>query len=634
MIESEKILFEFFGYKKFRILQKEIVENVVSKNDTIALLPTGGGKSICFQVPGLILDGVCLVISPLIALMKDQVENLLAKNISAIAIFQGMSQNLIIEEFENCVKNKYKFLYVSPERLQSKLFIEYCHKINFSMIAIDEAHCISQWGFDFRPSYLKISEIYKCLKNIPKIALTATATPEVIKDIKDKLKLNNPTVYSKSFVRNNLTYRVLKTENKPQKLLNLCKKLEGTGLIYVNSRKKTFEISQFLNSNNVSADFYNAGIEAKERSNKQENWKTGKTRIMVCTNAFGMGIDKPDVRFVIHEYRPETIEAYYQEAGRAGRDENESVCILLYHTSDIQDEKLIVENKFPNAEFCENTYHLLCQYLQINYDIGEGIIKNFNFKKFHESQNLNPLMAHNALKILENEELISISDSVWLPSRLKIIVDNNTLNYYIENNELIDEIIKVLLRSYGGLFDYYTPINERELAFRINKTEIYVKEKLNDLHNKKIIDYLPNLGSETITFIKNRKKNIKIEDSKIVFLRNRYINKINSVYEYCNENKKCRSLILVNYFGEKNNNDCGKCDICINKIRENETNKSIQIYYNKVKELIVNQTINLNNIDELDIDFTKEKLKEILRWMKDNKEIDILGEKIIWKERE
>lgn len=624
--ESEKTLLQYFGYDKFRPLQKEIVENVIAKKDTIALLPTGGGKSICFQVPALMLNGVCIVISPLIALMKDQVENLKARNIQALAIYNGMSQREIEFELENCINGKYKFLYVSPERLNSKQFIDYARNINLSMIAIDEAHCISQWGFDFRPSYLNIPLFYSYFNDLPKIALTATATSEVIKDIKEKLDLKKPTVFTKSFVRNNLSYVVLNTENKLDKILNLCKKLKGTGLVYVNTRKKTMDISHFLNQNGVVSDFYHAGIQASERNEKQENWKKDKLKVMVCTNAFGMGIDKPNVRFVIHEQKTESLEAYYQEAGRAGRDNEFSYCILLFHPSDFNQDEFHFNLKFPDKKTINATYELINNYLKIAVGSGKNEVHDFDINKFCEAYQLMPTKIYPVLQLLEQEAYFQFSDSVWTPSRMRIIVNYETLyDYQLQNND-IDNLTKVILRSYGGLFDFYTNIYEREIAQRLNKTELWVKDWLLKLHKNQLIDYVPQSGQSKIVIMENRFKSIDYNVNKLNFLKERYLKKQESVRHYVTNNEKCRNLILVNYFDEKNNKDCGNCDVCIKKKRTENKKETYIKYHQEIKSLLQLNQINLLNLKNHVEDDKLKEYNTILRWM--------LDEKIIYNDSE
>lgn len=619
--DSEKTLLQYFGYDKFRPLQKEIVENVIAKKDTIALLPTGGGKSICFQVPALMLSGVCIVISPLIALMKDQVENLKARNIQALALFNGMSQREMEFELENCINGKYKFLYVSPERLNSKQFIDYARNINLSMIAIDEAHCISQWGFDFRPSYLNIPEFYTYFNDVPKIALTATATAEVIKDIKEKLDLNKPTVYTKSFVRNNLSYVVLNTENKLDKILKLCKKLKGTGLVYVNTRKKTMDISQFLNQNGVVSDFYHAGIQASERNEKQENWKKDKLKVMVCTNAFGMGIDKPNVRFVIHEQKPESLEAYYQEAGRAGRDNEFSYCILLFHPSDFNQDEFHFNLKFPDKKTINATYELINNYLKIAVGSGKNEVHDFEINKFCEAFQLTPTKIYPVLKLLEQEAYFQFSDSVWAPSRLRIIVNYETLYDWQLKNKEIDDLTKVLLRSYGGLFDFYINIFEREIANRLNKTELWVKDWLMKLHKNNLVDYVPQSGNTKIILLEDRFKRIDYNINKLNFLKDRYLKKQESVKHYVTNTDRCRNLILVNYFDEKNNKDCGNCDVCLNKKRKQLKAETYLIYQQEIKSLIQQHQITSINLKNF-VDGNKLKyFSEIIRWMLDEQMI-------------
>lgn len=618
MQSPESILKKYFGYDTFRPLQKDIIQNVLDGKDTIALLPTGGGKSVCFQVPALMLDGVCVVVTPLIALMKDQVENLKQRDIMAVALYSGMSKREIEFELENCINGKYQFLYVSPERLLSQHFLGYAHHIKVSMIAIDEAHCISQWGYDFRPPYLKIADFRNYYKGIPCIALTATATKTVIKDIADKLELKKPKIFTQSFVRKNLAYIVQNEENKIEKIAHIASKIKGTGLIYVRSRKKTVELSKLLKQRNISADFYHAGLESKERNKKQEDWKNNKIRLMVCTNAFGMGIDKPDVRFVIHETKPETLEAYYQEAGRAGRDGKKSYCIFLHHPSDdLKDEENII-SKYPEPDAIKRIYELVCNFLKIGLGSGAGESYNFDLNSFCEFYKLNSIAAYNALKILEGEAYLQLSESVNAPSRIKIRCDYQTLYEWQLKHPTIDTLFKVLLRSYGGMFDFYTNIFEREIGFRLNKTETWVKEQLEKLHKIDLIDYVQQNGESKLMMLENRFPNIHISMEKILFLRARYKEKLDAVNAYTANKTNCRSNFLVKYFDEDNKIDCGICDVCIDRNKKDLTFQKFKIYKKKIDHLFKLGTFRSKDI-AMHVKSTEiEEYTLILRWLKDN----------------
>ncbi|MEZ4804117.1 MAG: ATP-dependent DNA helicase RecQ [Bacteroidia bacterium] len=616
------ILKQYFGYDEFRPLQKDIVESVLAGNDTIALLPTGGGKSVCFQVPALMKPGMCIVVTPLIALMKDQVENLLSRDIPALALFSGMSRKELEFELENCVNGKYKFLYVSPERLLSQHFLDFAIHMNLNFLAIDEAHCVSQWGYDFRPPYLKIPEFKYKFHGINCIALTASATPSVVLDLEDKLELKKPKLFQASFARSNLSYVVQNEENKIEKVKVICEKIKGSGLIYVKSRKKTLEISKYLQSNGISSDYYHAGLESKLRTQKQNRWKQGEIRVMVCTNAFGMGIDKPDVRFVIHEQKPDSLEAYYQEAGRAGRDGKKSYCILLNHKSDFNDDIKRIELKYPSSKDIYRIYELIYNYLKIAVGSGKGISYNFDIQEMSSYFNVNPNLVLNALKILELDGYFQTTDSVYLPSRLKILCTYQELYEWQLNNESVDALFKTLLRSYGGLFDFYTSIFEFEIAKRINKSERWVREHLEKLKQVEIVDYIPQSGAPQIHCLEHRMSSIHISDNRISYLRNLYKEKIDAVNAYVLNTKECRSMNLVKYFGENNSLECGICDICLQKNKSTLTFEKNNERIQSLKAIINKGTFKLIDIKQHVSDEETKDYLAILRWFIDNEYLE------------
>ena len=461
-----EILKQYWGHDDFRPMQEEIITSVLQGHDTLALLPTGGGKSVCFQVPALAAEGICVVVSPLIALMKDQVENLKTKGIQAIAIVSGMGRREVDIALDNCIYGPIKFLYISPERLASDLVRERIRYMNVNLFAVDEAHCISQWGYDFRPSYLKIADLRELHPKVPVLALTATATAQVREDIQEKLLFKQPDVYQKSFERRNLRYVVQNTENKLKKLLDVANGIQGSGIVYVRSRKETFEIAKFYNENYIKADYYHAGLPIDERSAKQEAWKTNRTRIIVATNAFGMGIDKPDVRFVIHKDIPESLEAYYQEAGRGGRDEQRAYGVLLYNRTDRVKEEKKFQLSFPSVEEIKRIYHHLANYCQLAYEAGEGESFDLDLGEFCARHQLDAIKTLNALKFLEQDEYVSFNESVYLPSRFRFEVLNEELYNFQIQNPGWDAFIKTLLRSYGGSFENYVRLKEFDLARR------------------------------------------------------------------------------------------------------------------------------------------------------------------------
>lgn len=634
MNSPESILKQYFGYDKFRPLQKEIVESIISGNDTIALLPTGGGKSVCFQVPALMKEGICIVVTPLIALMKDQVENLRNRDIMAVALYSGMSRKEIEFELENCVNGKYKFLYVSPERLKSKHFCDYARHMKVSFLAIDEAHCISQWGYDFRPPYLQIAQFKDIFSGMKTMALTASATPLVIKDIAERLELKKPAIFKKSFTRSNLSYVVEYTENKLERLKTICEKVKGTGLVYVKSRKKTVDIARYLSDNKISSDYYHAGLDPKLRTSKQDDWKSGRTRVMVCTNAFGMGIDKPEVRFVIHEQKPDTLEAYYQEAGRAGRDEKRSYCVLLYHNADFADDAMQLQNKYPASKEISRMYELICNYLQVAVGSGAGNSYDFDINEFCNYFKVNPNQAYNAIRILESEAYLQTGESFYAPSRLKILVSYNELYEWQLKHESVDALFKVLLRSYGGLFDFYTNIFENEVARRMKQPEKWVRVQLKKLADINLIDYIPQNNKPQLNFLENRFSSIYISDEKISFLRERYKEKLENMNAYVKNRNNCRSSMLVAYFGETVAQDCGYCDICLERKQKADKSKDRTALIENVKTM-------MNGV-ELTLEMLKKNIKAseldeyliILRWLIDHDQVEETKSGTwIWKEK-
>lgn len=500
-ITPQHILQQYWGYNQFRSLQTEIIQSVLDGKDTLALLPTGGGKSLCFQVPAMLKEGFCLVVSPLIALMKDQVENLEKRNIKAKAIYSGLNYkeiNLILDNA--CFDNDLKFLYVSPERLNTSLFLDKLPALPINLIAIDEAHCISQWGHDFRPEYRQIAALREHLPNINIVALTASATKKVVADIVTQLNFNEKNIFTKSFERKNLQYIVRQTENKPEKLLSIINNSNGSGLIYVRNRKQTEEISKFLLLNNISADFYHAGLKGETRNLKQNAWIENKVRIMVCTNAFGMGIDKPDCRLVVHYEMPDCLEAYYQEAGRAGRDEKPAYCILLHDGSDDINAKKKIGVNYPDINEISLTYQAICDYLQVPVNAKPDRSFDFDIISFVKRYNFDAFKTLSCLKILEQSNLIVLSEAFYEPSKIKIICSHETLYKFQVENEKLDAFIKFLLRSYGGLFDNYVRLNELELANRIKLPVASIYKYLERLHTLEIIDYIKNKELSQLTF--------------------------------------------------------------------------------------------------------------------------------------
>ncbi|TAF46380.1 MAG: RecQ family ATP-dependent DNA helicase [Sphingobacteriales bacterium] len=592
---THQVLKKYWGFDNFRPLQLEIIQSILNKHDTLALLPTGGGKSLCFQIPAMVMEGICIVISPLIALMKDQVENLNSKGIQAISITSGLTKREIDIALDNCIYGKIKFLYLSPERLFSDIVTERIKHMKVNLLAIDEAHCISQWGYDFRPPYLRIASFRNIHPQVTVLALTASATHIVQNDIVTKLNFTSKNIFKKSFERKNLSYAVLIQDNKLQKLIDVCTNVKGTGIVYASTRKQTLELSTFLNQHHILADYYHAGLDAQQRSHKQNLWKNNKIKVIVATNAFGMGIDKPDVRFVLHYTLPESLEAYYQEAGRAGRDEKKAYAVMLYHTSDRQAfERKYIQN-FPSITEIKKIYHHLANYFQLAIGAGEGLSFEFNIADFCNKFKTEVIETINAIKFLERDEYITLSENALLPSRLQFIVDGENLYRFQVENHKYDGFIKNILRTYGGAFDNLIHINETDIAKRfgisINKT----KAMLNELNNYQIITYAPQSHQPQLYFIKPRwpTDQLIIDTNYYTHRKTTYYNKMQAILAYA-ENEICRNLSILKYFNEKNPQKCGICDVCLRKKKDNQ---SLEIDIQKqIITLLKNDELNLHQL--------------------------------------
>lgn len=563
MNETE-ILKHYWGFSSFRPLQEDIISSVMNGQDTLALLPTGGGKSLCFQVPALAKEGICIVVSPLIALMKDQVENLKAKGINAVAIYAGMGKREIDILLDNCIYGPVKFLYLSPERLLSDLVRTRISYMNVNLIAIDEAHCISQWGYDFRPPYLQISSLREIHPDVPFIALTATATAFVRQDIQEKLELKDPKVFVQSFARKNLSYVVFDLEDKYKKLIGIINNVKGSGLVYVRNRRETSEVALFLKRNNISADFYHAGLDKDERSRKQAGWKENKIRVMVATNAFGMGIDKPDVRFVVHLDLPESLEAYYQEAGRAGRDGRRSYAVLLANQSDQIALKAKYTDSFPSVEEIRKTYHYLGSYFQLAYGAGAGVSFSFDLADFCKRYQLGVIKTIGALKFLEHDGYLTLSENIFLPSRLMFTAGNEDVYRFQIENSGYDPLIKTVLRSYGGMFDHFAPISESDIAKRLGISFNDVVRQLSTLQEQGLLSYLQQSDQPQLQYLMARVDQLHLDtDVKYIELRRKIqAEQISAVLAYAGT-PVCRSIQLLAYFDEPNADKCGVCDVCL-----------------------------------------------------------------------
>jgi ATP-dependent DNA helicase RecQ len=562
-----------WGYDHFRPLQEDIIRSVLAGRDTLALMPTGGGKSLCFQVPALALEGVCLVVSPLIALMKDQVEALRRRGIKAVAVFSGMSPREMDVTLDNCVYGDVKFLYVSPERLQTELLKVRVRKMNVSLLAVDEAHCVSAWGYDFRPPYLKIAEFRQLVPKAPLIALTATATREVKRDIQEKLGMRDPAVFQQSFARPNLSYSVLPEQNKEARLLSMLQKVPGTAVVYVRNRKRTQLLAQALTQRGIPALFYHAGLANAERSSRQDAWLKNEVRVMVATNAFGMGIDKPDVRLVVHLDLPDTLEAYYQEAGRAGRDGQKAWAVALHGPADGKDLERQVEQSYPPAESVRQVYQFLANFFRLAVGSGAGASFEFDATEFQSTFGLHATETFYCLKILEKEGYIQLSDAFSRPSRLFLTVDHRALYEFQVKNARFDAFTKLLLRMYGGgLFSDFVPISETAIArsFRVPPRE--VQELLQQLVAMRVADYEPQKTKPTLTFLVPRQDatSLRLDLRGIALRRQRDLDKVRAVVRYVQQTRRCRTQLLLEYFDEHTDAECGICDNCLAKKRNSD----------------------------------------------------------------
>lgn len=576
-----EILEKYWHYDHFRPLQEEIIDSVLAGKDTLALLPTGGGKSLCYQIPALATDGICLVISPLIALMKDQVRMLTEKHIKAKYLVSGMSHREIEIILNNCIHHDVKLLYVSPERLQSRLFIDHLRQMKVNLIAVDEAHCISQWGYDFRPPYCEIARIRQYLPNVPVIALTATATPEVVDDIRQRLEFRNGNVFRSSHLRPSLSYSVFQEDDKVGKMMRIINNVGGSGIVYVRNRRRTLELSRLLNDNNIPAAAYHAGIPIKERDQRQKEWQKSPNGVMVATNAFGMGIDKPDVRFIIHYDLPESPEAYFQEAGRAGRDGRKAYAVLLYQQSDINRLRESLETDFPAPNYIRNVYRAICNYYQIPVGSGQDSQYDFDLEKVCNSYGLNAYMVFRSLTFLEREGLICLPDHNELQSRLYITIGKEELYRFQLAHRDIGDMLTAILRLYGGLFTDFTPISESVIAQRCGKTETQVYNMLKELNRLQIAEFRPKTIKPQIIFTSPRIdiKDIYVSDRNYKDLKNAAEKRREAMIAYAENNSECRSRQLLRYFGETQSCDCGVCDVCIAKKKTSRNRLDDEIIY-------------------------------------------------------
>lgn len=630
MLTPLSILQQYWKHAAFRPLQEEIIHSVIQGKDTLALLPTGGGKSVCYQIPGILRRGTTLVISPLIALMKDQVDALNQKGISAASIHSGLTKEEVKNILQEAADGRYQFLYCSPERLESNLFNEFISHIPVELLVVDEAHCISQWGYDFRPAYCRIASTKEKLRDVPVIAVTASATPLVLADIQEQLKLKSPAVYKQSFLRPNISYSAFNTESKINKILEIIHKIPGSGIVYCNNRRQCKKIAEAILLQGISADFYHAGLQQSVREQKQQNWINNKIRIMVCTNAFGMGIDKPDVRTVIHHDIPDCLENYYQEAGRAGRDEKRAFAVLLWQEKDLTTLMEQAEIKFPPIPVIQQVYQAIADFLQIPVGSGEGIYYNFDFETFSKRFSLEPLLVVNVLRILEQEGHIQFNEQIFLPTQVSFTTDTQYLSQFEEMYPALEPVIKALLRTYPGIFNNRVSVYDQQLARICRMNPEQLQTALKQLQALGIIEYLPKKETPQIHFMLNRApaKYLHIQHEAYLERKKLHVNRVGQMIDYAREKNKCRSQFIGHYFGDEVAKTCGVCDNCLQQKNKNVSQKefnAIEIAIQKSPEKSIAVDALMNACEKIN----PKRIWEILNFLQAESKIEISEEKRI-----
>ncbi len=624
MTTALSILKNYWQFDSFRPMQEEIIQSVLDGKDTLALLPTGGGKSICFQIPALMKDGLCLVISPLIALMHDQAEALLKKDIPAVVLHSGLSFYEVKKVLQEITQGGIKFLYLSPERLETNLFKEYLPALNISLVVVDEAHCISQWGYDFRPPYLRIAHLREELASVTIIALTASATPIVQEDIVKKLAFSHTQIFRQSFERPNISYSSFCVDSKVNKMTEILQKVPGSSIVYCSSRKQTKELSHLLNLQKISADYYHAGLPQELRKEKQQAWINNEIRVIVCTNAFGMGIDKPDVRTVIHFDIPDSLESYYQEAGRAGRDGTKSYAVAIYQKENLESLKALPNKRFPPIPEIKKIYQSLADYLQIPIGVGEGQYFDFDLLSFVKNFKLDSLLVINTLKVLEQEGHITFSENIFLPAQVNFTSSKETLNQFTISHPQTEPLIKCLLRTYEGIIDNRVSVSEKQLAGICRLTMEEVKLQLVQLQSFGIIEYLPQKDTPQVHFLLNRAsaKYLQIDQDRYLQRKKQYEERVENMVSYITLTEECRSRYIAGYFGDKEVKDCGCCDNCLTRKRKSLSPEEFSIIEGRLLSLLKSSISVTQLLQELK-KYSKEKVWTVLEFLQGEQVISI-----------
>ncbi len=632
--QYRQILTKYWGFTSFRTLQEEVIGSIAAGKDTLALMPTGGGKSITFQVSAMAKEGICLVITPLIALMKDQVNRLNSMEIRAMAIHSGLSPEEIDIALDNAIYGDYKFLYVSPERISTRIFQARLPRLNLNLVAVDEAHCISQWGYDFRPSYLKIASLRELIPEaVPFLALTASATPHVAEDIMEKLNFREKNLLRTSFERKNISYLVRRAEDKGTYLVNTLQKFKGSGIVYVRSRKRCKEIAELLVSRGISADFYHAGLPVELRDKKHTSWTMGETRVIVATNAFGMGIDKAEVRFVIHWEMPDSIEEYFQESGRAGRDNKPAYAVLLYSPSDKTRLEESMRRKFPPVEKIKDVYEALCNFLQVPMGAGKDNVFDFNMQDFVSRFRLPVIETYNSLSFLQREGYIEFTEEINNPSRVHFTVGRDDLYKFQVANESFDGFIKLLLRSYSGMFSEFVAINEDTLSKKSALTRDNIYRYLVKLSTLNIIKYIPGKKTSLVIFTEERleRKALIISPENYLQVKEKHADRLNKIIDYADYNTRCRSVTLLEYFGEEADR-CGICDVCRDRNELDLSKYEFDLILDEIKDILAEEKLDTREL-VVKVSHPEDKVIKVLRWLLDHNKI-IMDDKhlLSWRE--